>query len=67
MWKFPLPYNLLMVTLVTLLNYQDCTILFGLLTYFEIRFADQGKTSSPWWYLGTDGVTAFNPYADGNS
>lgn len=26
-----------------------------------------GKTSYPWWYFGTDGVTAFDPYIDGSS
>lgn len=29
--------------------------------------AQVGKTSYPWWYFGTDGVTAFDPYVDGSS
>lgn len=26
-----------------------------------------GKTSYPWWYFGTDGATAFDPYIEGSS
>eukprot|EP00250_Pteridium_aquilinum_P017470 c23644_g1_i1 orf=521-1972(+) len=28
--------------------------------------AQAGKTAYPWWYFGTDGVTAFDPYIDGS-